>query len=182
VPQPVTAAVAADHIGPGDALRITADVSDERFAKVNDARVVAHVTGPDGAETPVPMSWTVGRDGQYHGTHTATQPGLYTVRVSAERDGRVLNGDPVYSYAEERRDEFFASQMRAPLLRRIASETGGRFYTAANVAALAEDIAYTGRGATIQEERDLWDMPFLFLLLVGLLGAEWGYRRLRGLA
>ena len=41
---------------------------------------------------------------------------------------------------------------------------------------------FAGRGATVQEERDLWDMPVLFLLLVGLLGGEWGYRRLRGLA
>jgi uncharacterized membrane protein len=182
VPQPVAAAVAADHVGPGDAIRITADVSDEQFAKVNDGRVVAHITAPDGTETAVPMSWTVGRDGQYHATHTADQPGLHTVRVSAEHAGRVLTSHPVHSYAEERRDEYFGSQMRAPLLRRIATETGGRFYTAANVAALAEDIAYAGRGATIQEERDLWDMPFLFLLLVTLLGTEWAYRRLRGLA
>jgi hypothetical protein len=34
----------------------------------------------------------------------------------------------------------------------------------------------------VQEERDLWDMPVLFLLLVGLLGSEWVYRRWRGLA
>jgi hypothetical protein len=107
---------------------------------------------------------------------------LHTVRVTAERDGRTLAASPVYAYAEPRRDEFFGSQMRAPLLRRIADETGGRFYTTANAASLAEDIAYAGRGATVQEERDLWDMPAVFLLLVGLLAAEWIYRRWRGLA
>jgi hypothetical protein len=182
VPQPVVAAVAADHVAPGDPIRITADVSDDRFAKVNDGRVVARVTTPDGAETEVPMSWTVGRDGEYHGTLPVAGPGLHTVRVTAERDGRTLSANPVYAYAEPSRNEFFGSQMRAPLLRRIAEETGGRFYTAANVAALAEDITYAGRGATVQEERDLWDMPVLFLLLVGLLGTEWVYRRWRGLA
>jgi hypothetical protein len=182
VPQSVVAAVAADHVAPGDPIRITADVSDDRFAKVNDGRVIARVTTPDGAETEVPMSWTVGRDGEYHGTLPAASPGLHTVRVTAERDGRTLSANPVYAYAEPSRNEFFGSQMRAPLLRRIADETGGRFYTAANVAALAEDITYAGRGATVQEERDLWDMPVLFLLLVGLLGTEWVYRRWRGLA
>jgi hypothetical protein len=35
---------------------------------------------------------------------------------------------------------------------------------------------------TVVEERDLWDMPALFLLLIGLMSAEWGYRRMRGLA
>jgi hypothetical protein len=72
--------------------------------------------------------------------------------------------------------------MRAPLLRRIATETGGRFYTADNVAGLAEDINYTGRGVTVVEERDLWDMPALLFLLVALVFGEWSFRRARGLA
>jgi hypothetical protein len=29
---------------------------------------------------------------------------------------------------------------------------------------------------------DLWDMPVIFVLLVILMSAEWGYRKLRGLA
>ena len=72
--------------------------------------------------------------------------------------------------------------MRAPLLRRIAEETGGVFYTPQTVASLAEDVKYTGRGVTTVEERDLWDMPIvLFLLLTVMLG-EWSYRRVRHLA
>jgi hypothetical protein len=35
---------------------------------------------------------------------------------------------------------------------------------------------------TVVEERELWDMPALFLALVALVGAEWGYRRVKGLA
>lgn len=182
VPQSVTAMVAADHVAPGDPVRITADVSDDRFARVNDGRVVARVTAPDGVETEVPMSWTVGRDGEYNGTFTAAAPGLHTIHVSAERNGRTYTAAPVHAFAEPSRDEYFGSQMRAALLRRIADETGGRFYTASSAASLAEDITYAGRGATIREERDLWDMPAIFLLLTGLLAAEWVYRRARGLA
>jgi len=33
----------------------------------------------------------------------------------------------------------------------------------------------------VLEERDLWDMPIVFLLLAATLGAEWIYRRQRGL-
>jgi hypothetical protein len=29
---------------------------------------------------------------------------------------------------------------------------------------------------------DLWDMPINFLLLIALVSAEWGYRKMRGLA
>jgi len=39
-----------------------------------------------------------------------------------------------------------------------------------------------GRGVTVVEERDLWDMPIVLIALLVLLGAEWGFRRVRGLA
>jgi hypothetical protein len=67
-------------------------------------------------------------------------------------------------------------------MKRIAESTGGRFFTTATAASLPEAISYSGRGVTVVEERELWDMPALFLTLVGLIGAEWGYRRMRGLA
>jgi hypothetical protein len=74
------------------------------------------------------------------------------------------------------------AELRAPLLRRIATETGGRYYPLSDASRLAEDVVFTESGVTVRESRDLWDMPIVFFLLVGLLGAEWGYRRWRGLA
>ena len=46
----------------------------------------------------------------------------------------------------------------------------------------ADDAVFTEAGVTVREARDLWDMPAVFLLVLLLLGAEWGYRRWRGLA
>ena len=77
--------------------------------------------------------------------------------------------------------EFRDPQQRRGLLERVAEDTGGRYYGVGNVDQLAEDLRFTGGGVTVTEERDLWDMPFLFLLLGGLLAGEWGYRRRRGL-
>jgi DNA polymerase III alpha subunit len=79
-------------------------------------------------------------------------------------------------------EEFFDATMHDEALRRIADETGGRFYTADAVAGLAEDVRYAGRGVTMTEERDLWQMPIVLLALLGLVCAEWGYRRAVGLA
>jgi hypothetical protein len=47
---------------------------------------------------------------------------------------------------------------------------------------MPEDLRYTGRGVTTVEERELWHMPAMLMLFLGLLGAEWGYRRAVGLA
>ena len=66
-------------------------------------------------------------------------------------------------------------------MRRIAEETGGRFYTPASVGKLPDDVMYTKSGVTVTERKDLWDMPAIFLGILLLLGLEWGYRRSRGL-
>ena len=49
------------------------------------------------------------------------------------------------------------------------------------LAGLPEALRYTDRGTVVQEERDLWDLPLFFFLLIGLLFAEWVVRRRRGL-
>ena len=78
--------------------------------------------------------------------------------------------------------EYFDPTMHPQPLRRIAEETGGKFYTAENVTGLAEDVRYAGRGVTSVEERELWNMPIILVTLMGLMFAEWGYRRAVGLA
>jgi hypothetical protein len=67
--------------------------------------------------------------------------------------------------------------MHAQLLQRIARETGGRFYTADAIGSLPEDLKYSGRGVTAVEERELWHMPFLLLVLLVTTCAEWALRR-----
>lgn len=83
--------------------------------------------------------------------------------------------------ASEASREFVDAEMRASLLQRISRETGGKFYTPATVNSLPEDIALSKRGVTVVNQMDLWDMPFIFLTLVGLVCAEWAYRKKRGL-
>jgi hypothetical protein len=64
----------------------------------------------------------------------------------------------------------------------VADETGGRYYTPATIRSLPEDVSFTESGATVVEQRDLWDMPVLLVLLLGFLSVEWTWRRRRGLA
>ena len=72
--------------------------------------------------------------------------------------------------------------MHAPLLKRIAQETGGHFYTSGAMTSLPDDLKYSGRGVTAVEERELWHMPIVLMALVALVGVEWGLRRIWRLA
>ncbi|MBW3536072.1 MAG: hypothetical protein KY453_12805 [Gemmatimonadetes bacterium] len=143
--------------------------------------MTARVTAPSGTVSEVPLEWSVDEDGLYAAGITPTETGDHQVGLTVERDGGTLGVDRLTLSVGPGDEEYFDAGRRTALLRRVASETGGRFYTPASVASLPEDVQYTGGGVTLVEERDLWDMPFLFLLLVGLVGAEWGLRRRRGL-
>jgi hypothetical protein len=129
----------------------------------------------------VPLEWTVEHDGEYRSSVVPDEEGLYTIRLGATREAKELGTNTVYVRSSAADSEYFDATMRAPLLKRIAEETGGRFYTSTDVASLPEAISYSGRGVTVVEERDLWDMPAILLLLIAMTGGEWAYRRTRGL-
>jgi uncharacterized membrane protein len=190
VPEQVNVTTTTDRVEPGETVTLNAEVMDPAYVEVNDSRVVATITAPSGKTSEIPVDWTVTKDGAYRASFVPEETGIYKVAVSAERAaaqggaGREQSlGTTTMNLRVSAGDaEYFDAAMRAPLLRRVAEETGGRFFTTANAASLPEAISYSGRGVTVVEERELWDMPALFMLLVGLVAAEWGFRRARGLA
>ena len=181
VPEKVMLTLTQDRVDPGQPMKLTAEILDAQYNGINDARVVAQVTSPTGKVSSVPLEWTVEHDGEYRSSVVPEEEGLYSIRLEANRESKDLGTDTAFVRASAADNEYFDATMRAPLLRRLAEETGGRFYTAANVAELPDAINYSGRGVTVVEERDLWDMPAVLLLLIALAGGEWAYRRSRGL-
>jgi hypothetical protein len=182
VPDQVAVTTDKSRYTPGESVVLTAEVDDDRFLKVNNAQVQATVRAPSGDAVELPMEWTVDKDGEYRASFLPGEKGIYEVAVQAEREGALLGAATSYMEIEDLDDEYFQAEMRAPLLSRIANETGGGFYRSETVSRLPEDMSYTEGGATVRERRDLWDMPALFLLMVGLVSAEWSYRKYRGLA
>jgi uncharacterized membrane protein len=181
VPDPVVAAASEEEVEPGEAVQLTATVRDSTFLDVNDATVIAAITGPTGVVQEVPLEWTVEEDGAYAAPFRPSDGGDYEIEIRAEREGAPLGSAITWVHAAPSDREFFGAARRTQLLQRIAEDTGGQFYTRDNVSSLPEDITISGAGVTLVEELDLWDMPVLFLLMLMLMGAEWGYRRIRGL-
>jgi len=182
VPDYVSARLDAEEVEVGQAVRVVAEVNDSGFVEVNDARVGAVATGPDGATYPIPMEWTVEQDGEYTGAFNPPAEGEYRIRVTATRSQDLpLGEDEVFLHVGPTQEEYFDAGLRKGLLERLARETGGAYYELETAGRLPEDIRYTGGGVTLTEEMDLWDMPVLFFLLVGFAGGEWLYRRKRGL-
>ncbi len=181
-PDPVEAAPAQVAVEAGEPVTLEATVLDAGFVEVNGAAVNARVTLPTGEVREVPMEWSVSEDGRYTADFTPGMDGIFEVSVGAGRDTVTFGTAETSVRVAPGTAEFRDPHQRRSLMERIAEETGGRYYTPETAANLPEDLQFTGGGVTVTEERDLWDMPILFLLLAGLMGGEWVYRRKRGLA
>ena len=186
-PRPVEASTERSFYGTGEQMRIRAEVADEKFIKIADAAVSAHITTPSGRAVDVPLKQSI--EGGFEGYAEAFRPeedGLYRVEVTARRAGSkqttlLAPAQTSFIVGPLNREAREAAQNRE-LLKRIASETGGEYYTAAQTDKLIEDITHKEGASSIRVPYDLWDMPINFLLIVGLAAGEWFIRKRKGLA
>ena len=185
-PNPVEASTERSFYGTTEQVRIRAEVTDEKFIKINDATVSVHITTPSGGAVDVPMKQMV--EGGFEGYAAAFHPqedGLYRVEVTARRPGSkqtaLAPAQTSFFVGPLNREARDAAQNRE-LLKRIATETGGGYYTPAQVDKLMDDITHREGAGSIKVSYDLWDMPINFLLVVGLAAGEWFIRKRKGLA
>jgi uncharacterized membrane protein len=180
VPDAVTIHASNEHPSANESVEITAEVLDESFHPQNDATVQLIVHTPIGDRLELPMSWDPSRNGVYRLQLTLEHAGLYEITAES-RSGKKRATGKMHLPVGMLTPDYYAAEMREGILRRIAGETGGRFYRADEVGALADEIPLSESGAGVQERLPLWDMPVVFVLLIMLLGFEWFYRRRRGL-
>ena len=164
-----------------DEVVLRARVRDGGFEPVGDASVELSVsgdaiTGDPAAAEPVLMQPVSGEPGAYEATVLADAAGLYRFEASAEVGEETL-GRAGYSVRRATGvSEHFQIQQNRPLLERLASLTGGRYFTLGQLDELPETIQFSEAGIVERELLDLWNMPFVFLLLLLLKAGEWVLR------
>lgn len=165
-----------------ETVTLQAEANDEAFMHLNNAQVSARVKAPSGALTTVPLIWDSSKEGQYTATFKPQEDGIHEVTAEAFRGTRSLGIARANFVIADSLEEFHDANLKSDLLKKIAADTGGRYYTADTLRTLPEDISYSDKGASRLEEKELWDMPVLFLLLAGCFTGEWILRKRKGLA
>ena len=161
-------------------VQLKAQVRNGEFQPQANAHVSAHIVGPAGLNALVDMTPAQDSPGSFQTEWTAEKPGTYLAEVTAESAGdhpQELGRDVLTFQREDGVAENFHTEQNRPLLEQLASETGGRFWETSELKNLPRDISYSEAGISVRTTKELWDMPIVFLLLLGLPTAEWLLRR-----
>jgi hypothetical protein len=156
---------------------IRVEVRDKEFKPVANAKVQARFLAPDGTTSTMELAPQPLEEGIYAGDWTAEKPGSYVAEIIAGREQEEIGHDVLSFRREDGVAENFRTSQNKELLQKLSDQTGGRYYTASDASKLAGEISYSEAGITTRETRDLWDMPIVFLLALGIRASEWLLRR-----
>ena len=165
---------------PGERIDIDIHVHDASYRPRPDASPVVEVTTPAGDVQAVEAVLADRGAGRFAARFRAADAGVYRIDASSGLEAEqptvatrwVLAGGVDPEFADPRPDE--------ALLRRLAGGSGGAYLEAAE----ARELGGLLRAAAVDPPpltRELWHGVWTFLLLVGLLAAEWSLRRAWGM-
>jgi uncharacterized membrane protein len=182
-PHPIEVQTERDVYAAGDAVTLRGDVNDKKYEPIKEAQTLARITTPSGEKVEVPLTFGLNQGStDYRATYQPTADGLYKVELEARLKGEVVGRAQTSFFRTDRSREYFDARQNVELLRRVSSETGGKYYAYPQANELVEDISYLEGNNSERVSKDLWDMPFNFMLLVGLVAGEWFLRKRSGLA
>lgn len=181
-PDQVAVTTDKDTYLPGETIRLSAEVSDKAFNRMNNARVIAKITNPEGVTETLALDWNGAQEGTYQSEINASEPGIYQVSLEATQGSETLGVNRTAFQVQDRPVEFYNAALDTRMLQSIASQTNGRYYPLADLGRLPDDAVYVEGETSFVEQKELWDVPILFMLLCLTLGAEWFWRKKRGLA
>lgn len=182
-PQQIEIGAEKDVYAMDDTVNITADIRDKRFNPVSDARAIARVTKPSGAVVEAPLKFsTLNAVNTYAGEFKADELGQHRIELIGTSAGLGSITATSNILVSDLNREYYSAAQNSDLLKRIAAETGGKYYAPSEAQSLLDDLTYRQTPYSERVTKDLWDMPINFMLIVGLLSAEWFLRKREGLA
>jgi len=158
-------------------VQMTVVARDKEFTPAADAHVSAHMISPNGDSTTVDLAPVPNTPGTYALDWTADKSGSYVAEVTAERGTAELGKDVISFRREDGVAENFHTEQNRELLEKLSGETGGRYWEQNELDRLPKEISYSEAGISVRDTKELWDMPAVFLALLGLMSADWLLRR-----
>ena len=189
----------------GDTVKVTVYLYSETYQPQAGATVEIDVVPPDGnpfqlqmavshqspvveqegfvetVDTSLPKAINTDVDNLYTAQLVLLQKGRYRIRATGRRGNLKLGEDQIDIYAHPQLAELENPQLNEDLLKQLAEQTGGTYFTMADAESVPENIENVQNSIFVDAERDLWAHPLVLITVVGLLGTEWFLRKRVGL-
>jgi len=163
--------------------KIRVDILDEEFKPQLNAELELKVITPSKKEIVIASEQDSGKVGSYIAEFSSREPGAYRIVATAHSsDGELIETRETGWISDPAIDEFESLQPNRELLQQIADQTGGELVEVANLDSFA--AGFDSKKVPVSETKSIpwWHRWSIFAAAIGLLCAEWGARRMWGLA
>lgn len=133
------------------------------------------------AENREPKAIDADMSNLYTAQFVLLQKGRYRIHGTGRSGNLKLGEDQIDVYAHPQLAELENPQLNEDLLKQLAGQTGGTYFTMADAGSVPENIANVQNPIFVDAERELWAHPLILIIVVGLLGTEWFLRKRVGL-
>lgn len=177
-------ASASSHLLMDDGnVQLSAFVRDAQFQPAMNAHVSAHIMGPQGVNSFIDLHPSQDRPGEFVATWDANKSGAYLAEITTTDDTSTQKSaaDAVTFRREDGIAEDFHTEQNHQLLEQLSENTGGRYWKPDELKDLPQNISYSEAGISVRTTNPLWNMPVVFLSLIGLRSSEWLLRRKWGI-
>ncbi|MBN2712235.1 MAG: hypothetical protein JXR97_07330, partial [Planctomycetes bacterium] len=180
----LVASTDADSYARQGPVIVQAEVLGKDLRPNNEATVIATITDPIGNSEDIPMDWILSQEGVYQARYVPDLEGNYSVKVHVA-DMEVADVVTSFRVAEPL-VEFSDAGLKRELLKNMTEISGGKYFeypdTKDLVVTAKDDARRLQRTAAVSRRDLVWDMPLIFLMLLGVFAVEWIVRRRSGLA
>lgn len=175
--------LAEPHATQSQLTEIRVDLRDEEFKPQLNAELELKVISPSGKEIVIASKQDTKKVGRYIAEFSSREPGAYRVVATAKSpDGELIETRETGWVSDPAIDEFESLQPNRDFLKQIAEKTGGELIEVTSLDSFAAE--FDTKKVPISETKTVpwWHRWSIFGAAVGLLIAEWGARRMWGLA
>lgn len=163
----------------GENVVLNGFLTNESGEEEADAKIDVNITGPDNTNRTFTMQ-NNGK-GNYSLSINSGTNGTYSYTATAKKGDRTIDNAKGEYIVDQSSDELVNTTRNDQLLKSIAAQTGGQFYTFSNVNEFWNDLNNTG--LLDQEEVNentfhfVIHSPLWFVIIILLLTTEWGIRK-----
>ncbi|HYF51127.1 MAG TPA: glutamine amidotransferase, partial [Planctomycetota bacterium] len=167
--------------GRGEQPVLRVKVMNEDYELTHDANVQVSIATPEGSTQSVTVFPKYDEPGIYERKLELNATGKYELSASAILKKEEVGTDRTILQVRPSSAEMRQLSQNVELLKKLATQTGGVYLPLEKASDLPQHLREATHVIEKHRDNDLWDRPYIFLLIIGLLCGEWFLRKRSGL-